>query len=315
MLGGVFTFFLCLFYFVKHPTLPSKQHPLVFYSNQTSDDLKILFKEIIHKAKTSLFLQIYGCTDPHLIHEIKMASNRGVAVTLLYDPSASGPLKKILPFAIPLACQGLMHKKILIADNELVFIGSANFTTTSLRMHDNLVVGLYQQELASFILSSTKNHFEFKIEGQFAEFWHLPDFQNECLLKIINSIENAQNSIHLALFTFTHPQIIQALIAAKKRGVEVSIAIDFYSSQGASKKAVAELRKEGMPPLISQKGKLLHYKWALIDQDTLFLGSANWTKSAFCKNEDCIFSLQNLTENQKNYFNSLWTEIKKNSLQ
>ncbi len=298
-----------------YPTLPSEKKPILFYSNQTSDDLKILFKKAIQKTKNALFLQVYGCTDPHLIHEIKKASDRGVMVNLFYDPSASGPLKKTLPFACPLTSQNLMHKKILVSDDELVFIGSANLTPTSLRMHDNLVVGLYHKKLASFIQKSIKNHLSFTIGDQPAEFWHLPDFHHECLEKILCSIHGAKKSIHLALFTFTHPQIIQALIQAKQRGVNIFIALDCCSAQGASKKAVATLLSSEITPLINQKGKLLHYKWALIDQHSLFLGSANWTKSAFSSNEDCIFFLQNLTEKQANYFLKIWNEIKKNSLQ
>jgi cardiolipin synthase A/B len=208
-----------------------------------------------------------------------------------------------------------MHKKILITDHSLVFIGSANFTPTSLRMHDNIVVGLYQKDLAAFIEDSLANHLSFKIGVQDADFWHLPDFQNQCLEKILSSIHQSKKTIHIALFTFTHPKIIEALLKAKERGVNILIAIDWYSSQGASKKAVAILKKNGITPLISQKGKLLHYKWALIDEKTLFLGSANWTKSAFSHNEDCIFSLQDLNKNQVQYFTSLWNQIKKNSLQ
>ena len=78
---------------------------------------------------------------------------------------------------------------------------------------------------------------------------------------------------------------------------------------------IEELCKNGISPLKSEGGKLLHHKWALIDQKTLFLGSANWTRLAFQKNEDCLFILHNLTEKQTNYFLKLWAEIKRNSLQ
>ena len=314
LLGGVFLFFAWTHYCIVHPPLPSEKDPVLFYSNQTSDDLKIIFQRAIKSAQQSLFSQMYGCTDPHLLHEIKKAANRGIRVRLFYDPGGSGSLQKKLPFAIPLPSkQGLMHKKILIVDDELVFLGSANFTPTSLRMHDNFVIGLYQKELSSFLQSSINHRFTCNLNDQPAEFWHLPDFNHECLQRVLAVIGEAKSSIHIALFTFTHPQILKALIKAKERGVALHMAIDFYSSHGASKKAIAALQKEKIFPLISLGGKLLHHKWALIDESKLLLGSANWTESAFRSNEDCIFILHDLKDSQKKYLRRLWKEIERNS--
>lgn len=258
---------------------------------------------------------MYGCTDTHILKELKKVSEKGIPISLFYDPSGSGALNKKLAFAIPLRCQGLMHKKILVIDHCQVFIGSCNFTPTSLRMHDNLVLGLYHKDLAWFIEHGSENHFLFSIEDQPAEFWHLPDLQNECLNRLLKAIDEASSSIHMALFTFTHPEIINSLIKAQKRGVNIHLAIDFYSSQGASRLSIEKLAEGDIVPKISNSGKLLHHKWAVIDESTLFLGSANWTKLAFKKNEDCIFVLQNLNQSQKNYFLDLWKEIERNSLQ
>lgn len=250
-----------------------------------------------------------------MIHELKKSFKKKIYTTLLYDPSGSGPLQKQLPFAIPLTCSGLMHKKILIIDEENLFLGSANFTPTSLRMHDNIVVGLHTKELANFIQRATSNHIECEVGAQKVELWQLPDFQNQCLNYLLTSIKQAKHSIHLALFTFTHPQILQELIEAKNRGVFISVAIDYYSSQGASKKAVEILTSAQIIPKISRPGKLLHYKWGLIDEHTLFLGSANWTQSAFSKNEDCILVVHDLSKKQRIFFLKIWKNIELNSLQ
>lgn len=294
-----------------HPSLPSEKSPILFYSAQTFDDLKVLFKKAIENTKYSLMLQIYGCTDPCILHELQKAYARQVDVQLTYDPSGSGALNKKLPFAIPLSCQGLMHKKILVCDEQMVYFGSANLTPTSLRMHDNIVIGLYHPELAAFLKNSLENHFSFTIQQQTAEFWHLPDFHHQCLERILELIQKAKSSIHLVLFTFTHPLILEELIKAHRRGVALYIAIDFYAAKGASKTIIHTLCKEGIPTLIGSKNKLLHHKWALIDDSTLLIGSANWTRLAFQKNEDCLFILHDLTSFQKKYFQKIWKEVKK----
>jgi cardiolipin synthase len=310
-LGGLFFFFFLLTLGIKNPTLPSEKTPIIFYSNQTGDDLKRVFLRSIQKTKKDLLLQIYGLTDPDIIKALKLTQARK---KIFYDPSGSPLLRKNIPSAIPIHIRGLMHKKILIVDKKTVFIGTANLTPTSLCMHDNVVIGLESTELAHFLEHSLEAQFAFEIKNRKVEFWHLPDFQNRCIKRVLELINQAEKSIQVALFTFTHPKLLQALIDAKNRGVRVEVALDFYSARGSSKKAAALLKKENIPVLISQGGKLLHHKWALIDKKTLLVGSANWTTSAFAKNEDCILILEALEPKEKKHFKEIWKDIKWNCI-
>jgi cardiolipin synthase A/B len=304
-----FILFFSLTYHVLHPPLPSPESPLLFYSSHLGDDLKRVFQTAIHKAKSSLFLQIYGCTDADLIEQIQDASQKGLITSLFYDPSGSGPLKQKILSAVPISCPGLMHKKILILDDHSVFIGTANFTPTSLNMHDNVVLGFYNSELAHFIQHSLDQSFSFDVGEQKVKIWHLPDFHSDCLQAIIHAIDSSQHSLRIALFTFTHPEIIEALIRAKKRGIDVQVALDYYTSRGASKNTAKKLVSENICLHISKGGKLLHHKWCIVDSTILFVGSANWTKSAFTKNEDCVLELSPLNTKQKKHFEKIWSDL------
>lgn len=310
-LGGVFFFFSLLTLAIKKPRLPSEKNPIIFYSNQTGDDLKRVFLRSIQNAKEDLLLQIYGLTDPDIIRALNVTKARK---KIFYDPSGSSQLRKNIPSAIPIKISGLMHKKILILDKKTVFIGTANLTPTSLCMHDNVVIGLESLELAHFLEHSLEPKLTFQINNRKAELWHLPDFQNGCIKRVLELINQAEKSIQVALFTFTHPKLLQTLVDAKNRGVRVEVALDFYSASGSSKKAVALLKKEDIPLLISPGGKLLHHKWALIDKKTLLIGSANWTTSAFAKNEDCILILEELQPKEKKHFKEIWKDIKWNCI-
>jgi cardiolipin synthase A/B len=308
-------FFTYLSYQVNNPPIPSEKEPILFYSNQAGDDLKRIIVRSIKAAKQSIFLQIYGCSDNAVIHSLVHAHKKGLPVKVFYDPSGSGPLDKKIPTAIPLIRSGLMHKKILILDEETIFIGTANFTPTSLCMHDNVILGIHSKEMAYDIQHSLKNYLKYKIGGQDIELWHLPDFQQECLKNTLHLLSTAKKTIHISLFTFTHKKILDALLTAKERGVQISVALDYYTSRGASKKTVEFLKKHHIPLYISKGGKLLHHKWCLVDEDTLLIGSANWTKSAFTINEDCLLVVYKLTDFQKSYFRKIWKNIKLNSNQ
>lgn len=311
-LGGIFLFFSLFTYSIRNPKLPSEEAPLLFYSNHSGDDLKRVYLSSIHQAKDSLFLQIYGLTDPQILSSLQKAPP---STKIFYDPSGSPSLQKELSHAIPIQTSGLMHKKILIIDKKLVLLGTANLTPTSLCMHDNLVVGLYSEELAHFLESSLEQHLDFMVGGHKAELWHLPDFQGRCLKRLLHLIQEAKSSIQVALFTFTHPKILDALAKAQMRGIQVEVALDYSSVNGSSQKAAEFLTKEGIPLLISSGGgKLFHHKWALIDKKILLVGSANWTKSAFAKNEDCILILHNLNKKQEKHFTEIWKDIQWSSL-
>ena len=306
ILGGVFLFFSYIAYLDFFPSLPTKETPVYFYSNQTRDDLKKIFQKAIAQAHDSLFIQMYGCTDPDILSSLAKASLQGKHVELYYDSSGSGDLHSAFSFATALRCSGLMHKKIVILDNTTVFLGTANFTTSSLKKHDNLVIGLYAPDLAHFLQYSLEPVHQCNLPSQSLLFWQLPDTEDRCLNHLIAQIEAAQHEIQLAMFTLTHPKILLALIAAQKRGVRVDIAVDSYAAKGASKKALSTLTMENIPVLRSRTGKLLHYKWCRIDRSYFFFGSANWTQAAFSKNEDYLVALFPLTSQQNKQIDTLW---------
>jgi phosphatidylserine/phosphatidylglycerophosphate/cardiolipin synthase-like enzyme len=143
----------------------------------------------------------------------------------------------------------------------------------------------------------------------------LPDPKQTALIHLLTTIDKAREKIVIAMFTFTHPEIANALCQAQKRGVKVSIAIDYYTAKGASKKTLAILEKKGVHIFLSQGRELLHHKWAVIDDQILVVGSANWTKAAFSKNHDFLCFLSPLNKEQTHFLNKLWNIIEIESTQ
>jgi phosphatidylserine/phosphatidylglycerophosphate/cardiolipin synthase-like enzyme len=115
------------------------------------------------------------------------------------------------------------------------------------------------------------------------------------------------------MFTWTHPLHTAHVIAAHQRGVQVEIIIDHHSAMGASQKTVTALQEAGIGVRLGQGPQLLHHKMAWVDEMTLILGSANWTKSAFKKNEDCFLILHDLSSSQRGLLDKLWSVLVKES--
>jgi len=301
-----------------HAKLPDQEHPIRLYSNQTRQDIKLLFLQALSRANQSIFLSMYGITDAQVLNVMSKKSFENISISVKYDPSASAPLKKLLPSSIniqPIKTAGLMHRKILLIDRTQVFLGTANLTPTSLHHHANLIIGIYHPELAAFLEEPNATAYSFKIQQQQGELFLFPDPHKSGLLRLIQCIDSSKIKITIAMFTLTHPDIGEALIRAKRRGVDVLIAIDAYTARGASKKMVNILEKEGIHFFLSQGKELLHHKWAVIDEQVLVLGSANWTKAAFNKNHDFLLFLFPLKEKQIHFLKDLWTIIETESPQ
>ena len=295
-----------------HSSTPTAAEPPKIYATQCQDDLKSTFVRAIEEANSSIVLIIYSLTEPKVIQALKERAEAGVEVTVIHDPTTVQQGFQRLGHRvhrIEKAKSGLMHQKILVVDGERIWIGSANLTPDSLRFDDNLVIGLCSTELARAITHKTTRH-DFDVAGQHVEFWSLPEDKEKGLKRLLSLINEAEKSIRVAMFTWTHPALTDAIIAAHKRGVMVEVALDHGQGVGVSEASAKKLLEAGVPVRMSRGSELLHHKCAYIDGKILINGSANWTRAAFSKNDDCFLIIHDLTVDQTRKVEMLWHVIR-----
>ncbi|MBI5346400.1 MAG: DUF1669 domain-containing protein [Chlamydiae bacterium] len=294
------------------PHFPKQDDPPILYSNQCRQDLKITALKALKEAKESIHLITFGLTDAKIIDLLMQKHKENLKMKVFYDKRSSPTLNLPQDCAISVKSKGLMHQKILVIDKKLVFLGSANMTPTSLSMHDNLMIGFYSPDIADFLIKKapfSPANKKFSVGGQEMELWLLPDTQNKALEKVKSIIASAKVRIEVVMFTLTHPKLIDELIEAKKRNVEVKVVVDFHSGLGASAKAIKKLKENNVEIFLSKGPQLCHHKYICVDNQTLVSGSANWTKSAFNKNYDCFVILYDLIPDQKKFMKKLFQTI------
>src|SRR5437667_12768598 len=75
------------------------------------------------------------------------------------------------------------------------------------------------------------------------------DPQLDCAKAIIDLFKAAQKTAHVAIFTLTERRIVDAMIAARKRGVTVAVVTDAEQSQSpenpVQKQLIEKLRQAG----------------------------------------------------------------------
>ncbi len=269
--------------------MPSSKKPYRLYSTDQGTDLKEVLKKSIRGSRKSITLHTYAVTDLGILSLLKKRAEQGIEVHLIYHKETSPDLhlleKKNFYFH-PIQEKGLMHEKIWIIDEELLFLGSTNLTPSSLKMHANLMVGLYAPNLSKTLSSTRPSKITDKVGDRDLLYFSLPS--QEALKTLLSTLDQAKKIVKISLFTFTHPYLIDKLIELHERGIKIFVTLDGTTAQGASKEAKNRLEEARVKVKVSKGRELFHHKNAEIDNKIFIIGSANWTKSAFNKNRDFI---------------------------
>jgi phospholipase D len=113
----------------------------------------------------------------------------------------------------------------------------------------------------------------------------------QCIQFVEAAIEKAQKSILVQAYSFTSIPIANALIAAHKRGITVSILVD--KSQRTSKGTqVHRVAAEGIAVAIDKVPGIAHNKVMIIDDEYVLTGSFNWSKSAETSNAENLLLIE-----------------------
>lgn len=129
-----------------------------------------------------------------------------------------------------------------------------------------------------------------------------------CEDKIIELIDDSEESIDIAVYSINNTNIVDALKKAHSKGIKIRILTDRLQAAGKSSKA-KELFSFGLNIKIHSKFKIEHNKFAIYDGKTISTGSYNWTNPASSKNsENCIFisNDRKMVSKYQNRFDYLW---------
>ncbi|MEA9356961.1 phospholipase D-like domain-containing protein [Bacteriovorax sp. PP10] len=110
--------------------------------------------------------------------------------------------------------------------------------------------------------------------------------REDCAQKLISVLNIAEKTLDIAIFSITHSDITNAIIAAKERGVVVRVVVD-KAQAGGSKSKTKELIAAHIPVKIGKaSGGTMHDKFSIVDGMMLQTGSFNYSMSAANNNTE-----------------------------
>ncbi|WP_293812892.1 phospholipase D family protein [uncultured Bosea sp.] len=127
---------------------------------------------------------------------------------------------------------------------------------------------------------------------------------------VLKVIGEATRSIQILAYAFQAQDIMDALVAAKRRGVEIRVVVDKDRNTGkASRTAMDLVVRNGVELRTNDRFHLHHDKTIIVDGDTVQTGSFNFALSAETKNSENVVVIRGMPEiaaQYRSHWQSRW---------
>ncbi|GGI98194.1 hypothetical protein GCM10010885_04730 [Alicyclobacillus cellulosilyticus] len=257
------------------------------------EDVKREALSLIHHSQRYVYLDMYELSDPDILQALVDARRAGVDVRVVVDANERASQSKGFPYLrhagvavqslrIP---RGISHIKMMVTDRG-VLLGGMNFGTYSWHNNDASVylAKANPSFLALFRWDWARAHGE---PAQAPAAQHPLLYDRAVRRHVVQAIEAARTSIRMEAFVLSDWQVIDALVAACRRGVAVEVLLDPTQSQ--NRRTANRLRDAGAAVRFYRPygDELMHAKILDVDAGRVFIiGSANFSRQAYDVNHE-----------------------------
>lgn len=129
--------------------------------------------------------------------------------------------------------------------------------------------------------------------------------------RLVTLYQHAKRYIYVSVYGLTYPRAVEALVAAKRRGVDVRMLTDQERTQDIKQHtALQTLWLAGVPIRINQHDGLMHLKQVVIDDEINTSGSMNHTTSGNQYNDERmdIITDRAISLKAREKFLSMWND-------
>jgi phosphatidylserine/phosphatidylglycerophosphate/cardiolipin synthase-like enzyme len=260
----------------------------------------------INRAKESVDVSIYLFTEPKVLESLKQAAARGVQVRVMLEPQVVGQKDANKPIENELRAAGIEvkttpekysegnkvdHAKFMVIDKKELLFGTGNLVKSGLGEGDP---NFHNRD---FWVRDTRAQSVNEAGALFDADWERRDttgidFKNLVVTpdnasqKLFDFIDGAKEKLYVYNQSITDQPMIDRLIAAKQRGVDVKVMIG--APRGSTDKAIqtkAKLEAAGIDVAYYRKYETLHAK-AMVADNKAYIGSQNFTSGGLYNNRE-----------------------------
>ena len=241
-------------------------------------------QKLIASAESSIDVEMFlvysnNLQVRELLDEIIEAKERGVKVNILMEDGQEEnkiSLEYLRDRGVRAKLdepETKLHAKRILVDGKKLVIGSSNLTKSAFNKNNesNVLVDLEEDKDKIEIL-----------RDDYAE-------------KLLEAIDSAKKEIDIIIYSFQFEygrenknyELMSALLKAHDRDVRIRIVLDSWKGgQSANEPAYEVLERAGVEVYYDFDTIASHNKLIVIDNETVLLGSANWTATGLAKNRE-----------------------------
>ena len=256
--------------------------------------------DVLRTARRSIDLELYEFQRLDLASMLLDAHDRGVTVTAIKDPSERSSTSTwaeleqggVRVVAFPLDHLTIDHVKLLIVDGRRAIVGGINWGTHSAVNHDVDVLA------AGPVVDNLERVFrqDLALAGEPVAI-PPPAADRQVQVRVTHpgggiraaalaAVAAARHSIDVEMFVLSDRVILDALVAAARRGVSLRALLDPTQPQNATTMALLQAAGAAVRFYMQAGDELLHAKLGIFDRDTVLFGSCNWSFSGFTRNHE-----------------------------
>jgi phosphatidylserine/phosphatidylglycerophosphate/cardiolipin synthase-like enzyme len=283
------------------------------------DGLDEVLAAVIGQAESSVDVAAYDFDLKRVADALIAAHGRGVKVRFVTDSDNADEdaVQDLRQAGIPVVedkrDSGLMHDKFIVIDQVWIWTGSWNLTSNGTYRNNNNAVMIASPALAENYTAEFEEMFTAKFgptspantpnprviitaevedaNGQMqtkqieVENYFAPE--DEVAAQIIAEIKSAKSRIRFLAFTFTSDEIAEAMLERAQAGVVVQGVIEDRNAEGDYSQYDRLL--QDIPDILPDGNPyIMHHKVIIIDDETVILGSYNFTASAEERNDENV---------------------------
>ncbi|MCB1147230.1 MAG: hypothetical protein KDK38_10545, partial [Leptospiraceae bacterium] len=211
-------------------------------------EFDIRLANLIDQAEKEVYWAMYGFSREIIIHSVLNAVKRGLDVQLAGDATTWGhstgykdfhDLQKHYPNAKLVAgnSQSIQHNKFVVIDRRYLMTGTGNITDSEIDRNYNAWVIIESKELAQDYI---RDHMQM-MAGRYGHAKDRVDYNNvfdvggvkvevyfspheDAMTRFLQAVGEADQSIHFAIFAFTHDQLGRLFIEKNKQFYQQNLA-------------------------------------------------------------------------------------------
>lgn len=290
-------------------------------------------KKLIQKAQKSICISMFVMKRGKkansfvnlLIEELKNAAKRGVTIRILLEnkkvnQSVVDFLRGIRNIEIKFdSPQKTTHNKIVIIDENTIFIGSTNWTEKSIGYANEANAAIKDKEIAEYFQEyfnclwkdSSKDISPFK--SFMGEIIPLIDRQYFDVVKKLMSKSTQRIFVMVYGYKLSETRdtkgnvLASEMIKARRRGVETKVLLEKSNFNDRLNKmnckTIEYFKKNGVEAKFDTENVITHSKVVIID-DAIILGATNWSYSGLEQwhNTDILIRKKEIVDFFVNYF-------------